>query len=92
MVDRQCFQYPKRGIPSHPPKCPVCGGDLIQKNRMRLLVVGLLMVLASTLAWLVPLLHVPAIILFLTGLYLVVWATLGRGRWCRNCKLFLPGT
>ena len=78
--------------PSLPPKCPVCGGDLIQKSRARLLVVGLLLILTSTLAWLVPLLHVPAIIMFLTGLYLLVWATLGRGRWCRNCKTFIPGT
>ena len=75
----------------HSPACPACGGPLIQKNRTRLLGVGLLMILGSTLAWLVPILHIPAIILFLTGLYLLVWASLGRGRWCRNCKMFLPG-
>lgn len=75
--------------PSHPPKCPACGGDLIQKNRARLLVVGLLLILGSTLAWLAPLLRIPASILFLTGLYLLVWATLG---WGRNCKTFRSGT
>ena len=83
---------PAVDTPSHPPKCPVCGDPLIQKSRARLLGVGLLMILASTLAWLVPFLHIPAIILFLTSLYLLVWATLGRGRWRRNCKMFLPGT
>jgi hypothetical protein len=31
---------------------------------------------------------VPGVILLLTGLYLVVWAALGRGRWCRRCKKF----
>ena len=24
----------------------------------------------------------------LTGIYLIVWATLGKGSWCRNCKRF----
>jgi len=50
------------------------------------------MILGSTLAWLLPLLHIPALILFLTGLYLLVWASFGRGRWCRHCKIFLPGS
>ena len=78
--------------PAHSPKCPACGGDLIQKSRARLLVVGLLMVCSPVLAWLLPILWAPAIVLALTGLYLLVWATLGRGRWCRSCKMFRTGT
>ena len=30
----------------------------------------------------------PAILLGLTGVYLLAWATVGRGRWCRACKRF----
>jgi hypothetical protein len=64
---------------------------LIQKSRARLLGVGLLLVLSPGLAWFVPLLRIPAILFVLTGLYLLVWATQGKGRWCRNCKSFTPG-
>jgi hypothetical protein len=35
-----------------------------------------------------PYLLVPGVILLLTGIYLVVWVTLGKGRWCRQCKKF----
>jgi len=36
-----------------------------------------------------PILLVPAIILALAGIYLVAWGTIGKGRWCRNCKRFV---
>ena len=29
-----------------------------------------------------------AILLALTGGYLLLWATMGKGAWCRNCKRF----
>jgi Flp pilus assembly protein TadB len=72
-------------------KCPTCRGDLIQKSRARLLAVGVLLVFSPVLAWFVPLLWAPAIVFTFTGLYLLAWAILGRGRWCRNCKKFSPG-
>jgi hypothetical protein len=51
---------------------------MIQKSRRRLLVVGALMVASIGLAPLVPFLWAPAILLFLAGAYLLVWATLGK--------------
>jgi hypothetical protein len=35
-----------------------------------------------------PFFWAPGVILLLTGIYLIVWATLGKGYWCRNCKKF----
>ncbi len=69
-------------------KCKTCGGEMIQKNRARLIVVGLLMIASLSVAHYFPLFWAPGIILFLTGIYLLVWGTLGRGGWCRNCKKF----
>ena len=65
----------------------------LRKSPQRLLLVGLLMVASPAVAAVVPSLWAPAIILVLTGLYLMIWATLGRGYWCRECKKFslLPG-
>lgn len=68
--------------------CPQCGGPLIQRNRALLLVVGVAMAVTPLLAWFIPLLWVPALIAFLAGAYLVAWATVGRGQWCRQCKTF----
>ena len=61
---------------------------MIQKSRWRLLIVGILMLGAISGVLLTPLFWAPGIILMLTGAYLIVWATLGRGCWCRNCKKF----
>jgi len=33
---------------------------------------------------------VPAVIVALAGVYLIVWATAGKGQWCRTCKRFPP--
>jgi hypothetical protein len=66
--------------------CPACGGEMIQKSKARLIIVGLCMVASVALALFVPLFWAPGIILALTGVYLLVWATLGKARWCRNCK------
>jgi hypothetical protein len=59
---------------------------MVRKNRLRLFAVGVLMVTSVVLAAFIPYFWAPGIILGLTGLYLVIWATLGRGYWCRTCK------
>jgi hypothetical protein len=69
-------------------QCRTCGSRMVQKNTLRLFVVGLAMVASPAVAAFVPFLWAPAIILVLTGTYLIVWATLGRGNWCRECKKF----
>lgn len=61
---------------------------MIRKSRPRLFIVGALMVASTVLATVVPYFWIPAIILLLTGAYLLVWATFGHGCWCRNCKRF----
>ena len=71
------------------PSCPACGGPLIQKSRTKLIVTGLCMSASLVAAIFIPLLLVPAIILTLAGLYLFAWGTIGKGRWCRNCKRFV---
>ena len=69
-------------------KCKTCNGEMIQKSRFRLFIVGVLMVASLAIAVFVPLFWAPGIILLLTGCYLIIWATLGKGRWCRTCKKF----
>ena len=68
--------------------CPACGSEMIQKSKLRLIVVGPCLIASIAIAFFVPLFCAPGIILALTGVYLVVWATLGKARWCRNCKKF----
>jgi hypothetical protein len=76
--------------------CKRCGGgQVVQKSRGRLVAVGVVMLAAAAVAvammgrgamgcavWLA------AAIAVLTGAYLLVWASVGRGRWCRTCKRF----
>jgi hypothetical protein len=61
---------------------------MVQKSRLRLFIVGVVMVASLAIARFVPLFWAPGIILLLTGCYLIVWATLGKGCWCRTCKKF----
>jgi hypothetical protein len=61
---------------------------MVQKSRVRLFMVGSLMIAAFAFVFVIPHFWVPAILLTFTGAYHVVWATLGRGGWCRNCKKF----
>ena len=68
--------------------CKTCGGAMIQKSRNRLLTVGALMIASIAIAFYLPWFWAPGIILLLTGAYLILWATLGRACWCRNCKKF----
>jgi hypothetical protein len=69
-------------------KCATCGGEMIQKNRPRLFVAGVLMLASIALTPFVPYFWAPGVLLALTGAYLLSWATLGKGAWCRACKKF----
>jgi hypothetical protein len=69
-------------------KCNTCGGEMFQKSRVRLFFVGFCMVASIAIAALVPYFWAPGAILVLAGGYLMVWATLGKGLWCRTCKKF----
>jgi hypothetical protein len=69
-------------------QCRRCGGEVVQKSIARLVSVGLVMFAAIGLAVLWPIVWAAAIVLGLTGAYLIVWATVGGGRWCRGCKRF----
>jgi len=69
-------------------KCKSCNGEMIQKSRWRLFVVGALMSVSVLTALFFPCFWAPGVILVLTGAYLMVWATFGKGYWCRNCKKF----
>jgi hypothetical protein len=68
--------------------CRRCGGEVVQKPIARLVVVGVAMLATASLAVVWPVLWPPAVVLGLTGIYLVAWAAIGRGRWCRGCKRF----
>ncbi len=68
--------------------CKTCGGEMIQKSRTRLVTVGVLMLGSIVIPFYLHWFWAPAIILVLTGIYLLVWATLGGGGWCRTCKKF----
>ena len=68
--------------------CPQCRGELIRRNPVLLFVVGILLCASLAIAFFVKLFWVPGIILFLAGLYLIAWAVLARGMWCRQCKTF----
>jgi hypothetical protein len=68
--------------------CRRCDGQVVQKSRARLAGAGGLMLAGLGLGLLWAPLWVPAVVLGLTGAYLLVWASVGRGRWCRGCKRF----
>ena len=69
-------------------RCRTCDGPLIHRNPMLLFVAGVLMCALLAFAFYKPWFWAPGIILFLAGGYLIVWATLAGGRWCRQCKNF----
>ena len=70
------------------PVCPACGNAMIQRKRWLLAVVGVALCAAPLIAYFIALLWVPAIVMVLAGGYLLLWATAGKGRWCRQCKTF----
>jgi hypothetical protein len=61
---------------------------VVQKSRGRLALVGVLLLAALAIAVLWPPWWVPGVLLGLTGGYLLAWASVGQGRWCRGCKRF----
>lgn len=70
-------------------RCPLCGGDLIRRNRALLLLTGLaLLVAAGVAVYLSRILLIVAVPAALIGIYLVLWGTIGKGLWCRACKTF----
>jgi hypothetical protein len=69
-------------------RCKTCGGEMVWKSRLRLFAVGVLMVVSIAVAAFVPYFWAPALVLVLAGGYLIAWATLGKGGWCRACKRF----
>jgi hypothetical protein len=76
----------ERGQP--PISCAQCGGPLIHRDRALLFLVGMVMWATPLIAYFVPLLWVPALLAMLAGAYLILWSTLGKGLWCRQCKSF----
>jgi hypothetical protein len=69
-------------------QCKRCGGEVVQKPIGRLVLVGVAMLACAGLAAGWSVLWLPTTILGLTGVYLLIWAVAGRGRWCRGCKRF----
>jgi hypothetical protein len=61
---------------------------MVRKSRLRLFAVGALMVASVAVAAFVPYFWAPGLVLALIGGYLIAWATLGKGGWCRACKRF----
>jgi hypothetical protein len=72
--------------------CSRCQGPLIRRNPIQLFVVGVLMCVSLSIAFFISFFWIPGVILFLAGAYLIAWATLAKGRWCRQCKNFSVGT
>jgi Flp pilus assembly protein TadB len=69
--------------------CPYCGAEWTQKSRPLLFLVGLSMLIAGIIALLdSPVYWIVAAMFLAISAYLLVWSTLGKGRWCRRCKKF----
>jgi hypothetical protein len=73
-------------------RCLVCGGELTQKSRLKLLASGLGMLpVAVAFPAFAPVLWIAAALLVIVAAYLITWSTLGKGLWCRQCKT-VPGS
>ena len=73
-------------------RCSTCGSVLVRKQPGLLLVVAALMLAGCTALF--HFVHGVRFIGFtfgLAGCYLVAWALIGKGRWCRQCKRFPIG-
>lgn len=66
--------------------CPHCNEPLIRRDRTVLLASGLVFVAAVLAGFISWWLLFPTGFLSLIGLYLIAWATIGKGLWCRQCK------
>ena len=71
--------------------CRTCGGPLVQKNRLLLLVIGVALLVPIIVlprsSWIAP----ATFFLALVGCYFLVWSIVAGGRWCRNCKRLMSG-
>jgi hypothetical protein len=56
-----------------------CDGEMIQKSRVRLAVVGIFVLASFALAFVIPHFWMPAVILAFTGAYLILWPRLVKG-------------
>jgi len=68
--------------------CQICHGELIRRNPVLLFIAGVLMCGSLVITSITPWFWAPGIILFLAGAYLIAWAVLAKGMWCRQCKTF----
>jgi fatty acid desaturase len=69
-------------------RCRRCGEDVVQRPVARLVLVGVAMLALAPFGVVWPPLWLPALLVALAGTYLVAWAVIGHGRWCRRCKRF----
>ena len=71
------------------PRCSRCGGPKNRFSRLGLAAAGLAIIAgAVALPWMARWLVFPGIFVALVGAFFIMWATLGRGLWCRSCKTF----
>jgi len=67
--------------------CPTCGGELIRKSRLRLILTGIVMaILAIAMIRLSKIVWILALPVALSALYLLEWGIKKDGLWCRQCK------
>lgn len=70
-------------------RCSRCGGPMKHFSRLGLAAAGLVIIAcAVALPWLAHWLVFPGIFVALVGAFFIMWATLGKGQWCRTCKTF----
>ena len=61
---------------------------MVHKSPLRLFLVGVVLLASPAATAFVPYFWAPATIFVSTGIYLMIWASLGQGYWCRQCKKF----
>jgi hypothetical protein len=61
---------------------------MVRKSRPGLFCAGILMILWNTLVVVSLFFLISGAFFAVVGVYLIIWATLGKGCWCRNCKRF----
>lgn len=72
--------------------CPTCGGAMREFNRIFVFVAGFAWFAAAVAMTQLGMLKYLSPLFGLTGIFFLIWATLGQGLWCRNCKTFpTPG-
>jgi len=69
-----------------PGPCHRCRGPVTRRSRPLLLLVGILFCILPLPFLRIPLSWLPALFMIPAGLYLIYWASAGRGLWCRQCK------